>query len=361
MENNLDTLVIALYVKIDDDAAGIARLPGRPPKLSHAELLCLAVMQAMLGFTSEARWLRHVRVHLGHLFPFVPQQPGYNKRLRAALPRIKRIIRTLAADTGFWHDTVWIADQWIAHDPRTRSWFVTRDVAARPRSGADEEVWRRAGSPRRWRLNQQGVSQSPIEGQDLVTNGEWAAAVPGDPGGRGLYLGNWWASVRDVQGLPADPARLRARIVAKSDGSRDMFDPSTSKNPDTLAFQVGARLLMDVPVAPKVRAATYRMLAELPRVRSLGRLRDPLGRPGVGVAMTEAGPDGSTVERQLIIDPGTGLLLADQKMVVRPGGSGLRPGWRVSYSARQDAGWTNTEPVLPEINCAASSAPARCR
>jgi hypothetical protein len=110
VKTDLDTLVIALYVKIDDDAAGIARLPGRPPKLSHAELICLAVMQAMLGHHSEARWLRHARKHLGHLFPFLPLQPGYNKRLRAALPQIKRIIRALARDSDFWHDTVWITD-----------------------------------------------------------------------------------------------------------------------------------------------------------------------------------------------------------------------------------------------------------
>jgi DDE family transposase len=110
VKTDLDTLVIALYVKIDDDAAGIARLPGRPPKLSHAELICLAVMQAMLGHHSEARWLRYARKHLGHLFPFLPLQPGYNKRLRAALPQIKRIIRVLARDSDFWHDTVWITD-----------------------------------------------------------------------------------------------------------------------------------------------------------------------------------------------------------------------------------------------------------
>lgn len=110
MTTNLDTLVIALYVKIDDDYAGLARLPGRPPKLSHSELLCLAVMQAMLGFHSEARWLRHARAHYRHLFPFIPQDPGYNKRLRAALPQIKRLIRVLAKDTDFWHDTVWITD-----------------------------------------------------------------------------------------------------------------------------------------------------------------------------------------------------------------------------------------------------------
>jgi hypothetical protein len=129
VENNLDTLVIALYVKIDDDAAGIARLPGRPPRLSHAELICLAVMQAMLGFASEARWLRHVRAHLGHLFPFVPRQPGYNKRLRAALPQIKRIIRTLAADTDLWHDTVWIADSTPVECGRSRPTVQRSELA----------------------------------------------------------------------------------------------------------------------------------------------------------------------------------------------------------------------------------------
>lgn len=98
--------MIALYVMIDDYAAGIARLPGRPPKLSHAELVCLAVMQVMLGYNCEARWLRYAREHLGHLFVFLPLQPGYNKRLRTALPQIKRIIRTLAVDSDFWHDTV---------------------------------------------------------------------------------------------------------------------------------------------------------------------------------------------------------------------------------------------------------------
>jgi hypothetical protein len=110
VETSLDTLVIALYVKVDDDAGRIARLPGRPPKLSHSELLCLAVMQAMLGYHSEARWLRYVDAHLRHLFPFVPAQPGYNKRLRAALPQIKRTIRMLAMDTDFWNDTVWLTD-----------------------------------------------------------------------------------------------------------------------------------------------------------------------------------------------------------------------------------------------------------
>jgi hypothetical protein len=40
---------------------------GIPPKLSDAELVTLAVMQALLGFTSEARWLRCADRHLRHL------------------------------------------------------------------------------------------------------------------------------------------------------------------------------------------------------------------------------------------------------------------------------------------------------
>jgi hypothetical protein len=56
-------------------------------------------MQALAGFTSEARWLRHARAHLGHRFPYLPQQPGYNKRLRAAASLIRDCIRVLAADT----------------------------------------------------------------------------------------------------------------------------------------------------------------------------------------------------------------------------------------------------------------------
>ena len=51
------------------------------------------------GLHSEARWLRFARAHLAGMFPYLPQRPGYNKRLRAALPLVKRVIRQLAADT----------------------------------------------------------------------------------------------------------------------------------------------------------------------------------------------------------------------------------------------------------------------
>jgi hypothetical protein len=60
---DLYTLLTALYVKIDDHLGRPAR-PGRPPKLTDAELLTLAVAQALLGVRSEARWLRFLPRHL---------------------------------------------------------------------------------------------------------------------------------------------------------------------------------------------------------------------------------------------------------------------------------------------------------
>jgi hypothetical protein len=41
-------------------------------------------MQAVLGYTCEAKWLRRARTHLRHLLPYLPQRPGCNGRLRKA-------------------------------------------------------------------------------------------------------------------------------------------------------------------------------------------------------------------------------------------------------------------------------------
>jgi hypothetical protein len=49
---------------------------GIAPRLSDAELVTLAVMQALLGFTSEARWLRYAGRHLRHLFLTCPASPA---------------------------------------------------------------------------------------------------------------------------------------------------------------------------------------------------------------------------------------------------------------------------------------------
>jgi hypothetical protein len=85
----MDTLATALYVSTDDllkqypDLAPWRPKIGLQPRLSDAELVTMAVMQALLGYASESRWIRCAHAHLGHLFRYLPGQPGYDRRLRA--------------------------------------------------------------------------------------------------------------------------------------------------------------------------------------------------------------------------------------------------------------------------------------
>jgi hypothetical protein len=126
VDADLDTLATALYVTIDELLTSAPHLaPWRPavgiaPKLTDAELVTLAVMQALLGYTSEARWLRYADRHLRPLFPYLPGQPGYNKRLRRAAGLIGHAIHAIATDTGSWTDDVWIVDSTPVECGRSR-------------------------------------------------------------------------------------------------------------------------------------------------------------------------------------------------------------------------------------------------
>jgi hypothetical protein len=132
---DIDTLATALYVKIDDLLQAFPQIaPPRPPggktpQLSDAELVTLAVLQALRGFTSERRWLRHAYAHLRHLFPYLPGQSGYNKRLRAASYLVTYMIRALGQDTAAWCDDVWVVDSTPVECGRSRETVMRSDLA----------------------------------------------------------------------------------------------------------------------------------------------------------------------------------------------------------------------------------------
>ena len=153
MTNDIDTLATALYVRTDDllkqypDLAPWRPVTGLQPRLSDAELVTLAVMQALLGYTSEARWIRHAHAHLGHLFRYLPGQPGYNRRLRAAAGLITALTRLLAADTSLWSDEVWVADSTPVECGRSRDTARRSDLA-----GGAEDGYRASHSRYFWGL-----------------------------------------------------------------------------------------------------------------------------------------------------------------------------------------------------------------
>jgi hypothetical protein len=106
---DLDSLLSALYV-LADDLLPARTGAGRRPRITDAELVALAVAQIVLQCHSERRFLRLARRRLSHLFPYIPKQPGYNKRLRRLAPQICMVIGHLARISPSFGDRLRLLD-----------------------------------------------------------------------------------------------------------------------------------------------------------------------------------------------------------------------------------------------------------
>jgi hypothetical protein len=63
------------------------------------------------------------------LFPYLPAQPGYNKRLRRLAGTIRWLTGALARDTTMWSDDVWVADSTPVECGRSRETARRSDLA----------------------------------------------------------------------------------------------------------------------------------------------------------------------------------------------------------------------------------------
>ena len=152
MDTDLDTLATALYVTCDDlldirpEHAPYRPVSGFEPAITDAELITLAVMSALLGYTSERRWLRYAHQNLRAMFPALPGQSGYNKRLRKLAHTIAWLIGVLGADTSVGDDDLWVVDStpWsVRARPRrsnARIWPAGPSTATAPRTPATSGV-----------------------------------------------------------------------------------------------------------------------------------------------------------------------------------------------------------------------------
>jgi Transposase DDE domain len=91
---DLEALVVAGYVFADE-----YRVPargGRPPLVSDAELVALAVAQAAIGISSDRQFLGLIGRVLPGWFPHLPDQSQYNRRLRSLVELISIVQQRLA-------------------------------------------------------------------------------------------------------------------------------------------------------------------------------------------------------------------------------------------------------------------------
>ena len=80
MTPDLEALVVAAYVFADEFP--VPARPGPPVRVSDAELVALAVCQALMGISSDRQFLGLVAYRLPGWFPHLPVQSQYNRRLR---------------------------------------------------------------------------------------------------------------------------------------------------------------------------------------------------------------------------------------------------------------------------------------
>jgi DDE family transposase len=116
---DLDALLTAIYVLVDDfppERSG----PGAPPRITDAELVTLAIAQVFLGLPNDRQFLALADYRLRHLFPYLPKQPGYNKRLRRLVPELGRAINYLAFVSPSFCDGLRLLDSTPVPSGRSR-------------------------------------------------------------------------------------------------------------------------------------------------------------------------------------------------------------------------------------------------
>ncbi|MEW2384688.1 CU044_5270 family protein [Micromonospora sp. NPDC047707] len=214
-----------------------------------------------------------------------------------------------------------LSQYWLARSGTDQSWVMTQSLGITPATSDDEAAWRRAGSPSVVRV----TKPKPAE---LRTTPGKVHGNTVDPAHL-FALGDRNVSQAQLDALPTDPAALRGALLSRFDGGGS--DMPTDR--DQWLFTVAASVVIDLPVSNEVRAAAYRMLAELPGVRALGTVRDVRGRAGQAVAYVEDSPGIGRFEVRLIINPDTGQALGKEMRAVEPRGhwSWIEPGAISTY------------------------------
>lgn len=198
---------------------------------------------------------------------------------------------------GTWSVLVPSEEQtWVSLDGSRKG--RVRRVAGKPRfvSADQRAVWVAAGSPP---LRTGQVEDSAISGSSPRI---------------------------DAAGLPTAPAALRHLIEARK-------IPGVEGPPgEAETFTLIGDMLRASYLPAAVRAALYELTAELPRVELLGEVKDPVGRPGTGIAFTDRKRH---TRHELIFDPTTSTLLGERQSIVdaEPYGFKAPPGTPIGYAA----------------------------
>ena len=108
MDAALDLLLTTVFCTADD------LLPDRrgnaARRVTDAEVVTLCVAQAIMGIPSDRRFLAVAAKRVGHLFPQLPQQPGYFKRRRRLADTLEWLLGVFASHSPGSNDDLLLID-----------------------------------------------------------------------------------------------------------------------------------------------------------------------------------------------------------------------------------------------------------
>jgi hypothetical protein len=252
---------------------------------------------------------------------------------------------------------------WAARSPNDGSPDFAQQLGTAPVSAADRAAWRRDGSPTKWNIGQTDGLDTPDGFADgslysLTASGGPLGSLSAGYGLAQFDVGPHALTLAQLRALPANPAKLEKLILSgKPEGTVSQ------------ALLQTVPAIMEMPVTPAVRAALYRMLAGVPGMVGLGQVTDPAGQRGEAVGASAhyqvCGVQfilrplslkhqfaSCTVQEILIIDPATGLPMANE---LRYAGNPSEQRWPApdglfSYEIFGNSYWTNQDRPLRPAN-----------
>ena len=138
MDADLDLLLTTVFVTADDLLPESTKNAAR--RVTDAEVVTLCVAQAIMGIPSDRRFLAVAGKRLRHLFPELPQQPGYFKRRRRLSDTLEWLMGIFASQSPGFYDDLLLIDSTPVECARCREtvsaprWRTPLITAGAPRT-----------------------------------------------------------------------------------------------------------------------------------------------------------------------------------------------------------------------------------
>jgi hypothetical protein len=148
MDADLDLLLIYVFCVADDLLPQKAKNAKRI--LTDAEVVTLAVAQAIMGIPSDYRFIRTAIKHLRHLFPGLTKRSGYFKRRDQLADTIEWLIPMFACQSPGWTDDLLLVDSTPVECARSRETVKRGGVSSLDDALANAADYGYCASHSRW-------------------------------------------------------------------------------------------------------------------------------------------------------------------------------------------------------------------